>query len=160
MDILHLVDRLENIVHESRTIPFSRKLLLDEDRLIDIIDQMRVSIPDVVKTAQKVTAERDRQLAQAQEEADRTRKLAKVESRAILEKDQITKGAHIRAEQILDEAERHAARTRTDADNYVLDKFGRMEHELLSVIQQVRNGIQVLREPDGQAEPPEDHGAA
>jgi len=76
MDILHLVDRLENIVHESRAIPLSRKLLLDEDRLIDIIDQMRVTIPDVVKNAQKVTAERDRQLAQAQEEADRIRKLA------------------------------------------------------------------------------------
>ena len=155
MDILHLVDRLENIVHESRTIPFSRKLLLDEDRLIDIIDQMRVTIPDVVKNAQKVTAERDRQLAQAQENADRIRKLAKAESRAILENDQITKGAHIRAEQILEQAERQAAKTRADADDYVLDKFGRMEHQLLSVIEQVRNGIQVLREPDRQADAPE-----
>jgi flagellar biosynthesis/type III secretory pathway protein FliH len=152
MDILHLVDRLENIVHESNTIPFSRKLLLDEDRLIDIIDQMRVTIPDVVRNAQKVTAERDRQLAQAQEESDRIRTLAKAESRAILENDQITKGAHIRAEQILEEAERQAAKTRADADNYVLDKFGRMEHQLLSVIQQVRNGIQMLREPDGQVD--------
>lgn len=155
MDILHLVDRLENIVHESRTIPLSRKLLLDEDRLIDIIDQMRVSIPDVVKHAQKVTAERDRQLAQAQEEADRIRQLAKTESREILEKDQITKGARIRAEQILEEAERQAARTRADADDYVLDKFGRMEHQLLSVIQQVRNGVQMLREPEGPADAPE-----
>lgn len=155
MDILHLVDRLENIVHESRAIPFSRKLLLDEDRLIDIIDQMRVTIPDVVKNAQKVTAERGRQLAQAQEEADRIRKLAKAESRAILENDQITKGAQIRAEQIMAEAERRAAKTCADADNYVLDQFGRMEHQLLSVIQQVRNGIQVLQDPDGQAERPD-----
>ena len=156
MDILHLVDRLENVVHESRTIPFSRKLLLDEDKLIDIIDQMRVTIPDVVKNAQKVTAERDRQLAQAQEEAERIRKLAKAESRAILENDQITKAAHIRAEQILEEAERQADKTRLDADNYVLDKFGRMEHQLLSVIKQVRNGIQVLREPEEQADNIED----
>ena len=155
MDILHLVDRLENIVHEARTIPFSRKLLLDEDRLIDIIDQMRVTIPDVVKNAQKVTAERDRQLAQAQEKADRIRNLAKAESRAILENDQITKGAHIRAEQILEQAERQAAKTRADTDDYVLDKFGRMEHQLLSVIEQVRNGIQVLREPYRQADAPE-----
>ncbi len=152
MDILHLVDRLENIVHESRTIPLSRKLLLDEDRLIDIIDQMRVSIPDVVKHAQKVTAERDKQLAQAQEEADRIRQLAKTESRTILENDQITKGARIRAEQILEEAVRQAARTRADADNYVLDKFGRMEHQLLSVIQQVRNGVQMLQEPQAEEE--------
>ena len=148
MDILHLVDRLENIVHESRTIPFSRKLLLDEDKLIDIIDQMRVTIPDVVKNAQKVTAERDRQLAQAQEEADRIRKLAKAEGRAILENDQITKGARIRAEQIIEEAKRQAAKTMADADDYVLDQFGRMEHQLLGVIQQVRNGIQVMQETE------------
>ena len=83
------------------------------------------------------------------------RKLAKAESRAILENDQITKGAHIRAEQILEQAERQAAKTRADADDYVLDKFGRMEHQLLSVIEQVRNGIQVLREPDRQADAPE-----
>ncbi len=160
MDILHLVDRLENIVHESRAIPLSRKLLLDEDRLIDIIDQMRVTIPDVVKNAQKVTAERDRQLAQAQEEADRIRKLAKAESRAILENDQITKGARIRAEQILEDAKRQAAKIMADADDYVLDKFGRMEHQLLSTIQQVRNGIQIMQEPDGHEDAPKPEDSA
>jgi F0F1-type ATP synthase membrane subunit b/b' len=109
---------------------------------------MRVTIPDVVKNAQKVTAERDRQLAQAQEEADRIRKLAKAEGRAILENDQITKGARIRADQIIEEAKRQAAKTMADADDYVLDQFGRMEHQLLGVIQQVRNGIQIMQETD------------
>ena len=102
MDILHLVDRLENVVRESRTLPLSRKLLLDEEKLIDIIDQMRVSVPDVVRQAQKVTAERDRQLAQAQEEAERIKQLAKAESQLIIEQDQITKDAHIRAKNIVE----------------------------------------------------------
>ena len=39
MDILHFVDRLENIVRESRTLPLSRKLLLDEEKLIEIEDR-------------------------------------------------------------------------------------------------------------------------
>ena len=154
MDILHFVDRLENIVRESRTLPLSRKLLLDEEKLIDIIDQMQVSVPDVVKQAQKVTAERDRQLAQAQEEAERIKQLAKAESQMILEKDQITKDAHVRAKEIVDDAHRQSAKIYADADKYVMDKFNLMERHLLSIVKQVRNGIQILQAPDDTQQPP------
>ena len=154
MDILHFVDRLENVVRDSRTLPLSRKLLLDEGKLIDIIDQMRVSVPDVVKQAQKVTAERDRQLAQAQEEAERIKQLAKAESQMILEKDQITKDAHARAKAIVDDAYRQSAKIYADADKYVIDKFSLMERHLLSIVKQVRNGIQVLQVPEDNQEPP------
>ena len=160
MDILHFVDRLENVVRESRTLPLSRKLLLDEEKLIDIIDQMRVSVPDIVKQAQKVTAERDRQLAQAQEEAERIKQLAKAESQMILDKDQITKDAHVRAKAIVDDAHRQSAKIYADADKYVIDKFSLMERHLLSIVKQVRNGIQVLQVPeDTQEPPPEDKSA-
>ena len=46
MDILHLVDRLEELFNESRSVPFTHSVFVDEDRMLDIIDQMRVSIPD------------------------------------------------------------------------------------------------------------------
>ena len=160
MDILHFVDRLENIVRESRTLPLSRKLLLDEEKLIDIIDQMRVSVPDVVKQAQKVTAERDRQLAQAQEEAERIKQLAKAESQMILEKDQITKDANARAKAIVDDAYRQSAKIYADADKYVIDKFSLMERHLLSIVKQVRNGIQVLQVPEDTQEPPSEDKSA
>ena len=154
MDILHLVDRLENVVRESRTLPLSRKLLLDEEKLIDIIDQMRVSVPDVVRQAQKVTAERDRQLAQAQEEAERIKQLAKAESQLIIEQDQITKDAHIRAKNIVEDAHRQSAKTYADTDKYVIDKFNLMERHLLSIVKQIRNGIQILQAPGNNQEPP------
>ena len=67
MDILHLVDRLEEIFNAGRPIPLTHKLAVDEDRVLEIIDQMRVSIPDEVKKAQQILNQRDRMLAQAQE---------------------------------------------------------------------------------------------
>ena len=160
MDILHLVDRLENVVRESRTLPLSRKLLLDEEKIIDIIDQMRVSVPDVVKQAQKVTAERDRQLAQAKEEAERIKQLAKAESQLMIEKDQITKDAHIRAKSVIEDAHRQSARIYSDADKYVIDKFNLMERHLLSIVKQVRNGIQILQAPDDTKESPSQEKSA
>ncbi|MCK7481578.1 MAG: hypothetical protein M0C28_33665 [Candidatus Moduliflexus flocculans] len=51
--------------------------MVDEDRMLDIIDQMRIAIPEEVKKAQQLLGQRDRVLAQAQEEANRTLELAR-----------------------------------------------------------------------------------
>ena len=45
MDILHLVDRLEELVNEGRRLPLSNKVMVDEQKIWDLIDQMRISIP-------------------------------------------------------------------------------------------------------------------
>ena len=85
MDILHLVDRLEELFNESRAIPLTHQVVVDEDRMLDIIDQMRVSIPDEVKKAQQLLSQRDRILAQAQEEDQiETVHLASIASRSPL----------------------------------------------------------------------------
>ena len=49
MDILHLVDRLEELFNDSRSVPFTHSVMVDEERILDIIDQMRVSIPEEIK---------------------------------------------------------------------------------------------------------------
>src|SRR5437016_6236445 len=101
MDILHLVDRLEEIFNAGRPIPFTHNLVVDEDRVLDLIDQMRVSIPEEVKKAQQVLAQRDRILAQAQEEAARTVQLAKEKVEQLVDRESVVMGAQTRAEQIL-----------------------------------------------------------
>ena len=60
MDILHLVDRLEELFNDSRPIPLTHNVIINEDRILDIIDQMRVTIPDEMKKAQQVLTQRDR----------------------------------------------------------------------------------------------------
>src|SRR3990172_11127620 len=104
MDILQLVDRLEELFNESRPIPLTNNVIVDEDRMLDLIDQMRVAIPEEVKKAQKMVAERDRTLAQAQEEATRTLQLAREKSEGLLEKDSIVEAAHAKAEEVLQNA--------------------------------------------------------
>ena len=66
MDILHLVDRLEELFNQSRPIPLTRSVIVDEDRFLEIIDQMRISIPEEVKKAQSLEVQKDRILAHAE----------------------------------------------------------------------------------------------
>ena len=49
MDILHLIDRLEELFNESRAIPFTHNVVVDEEKMLDLIDQMRVAIPDEMR---------------------------------------------------------------------------------------------------------------
>ena len=69
MDILQLIDRLEELFNESKNIPLTRNVMVDEDRMLDIIDQMRIAIPEEVKKAQQLLGQRDRVLAQAHQRA-------------------------------------------------------------------------------------------
>ena len=97
MDILHLVDRLEELFNNSRPIPLSRSVVVDENAFMDIIDQMRISIPDDIKKSQQIIAQKDRILAQAQEEANRTLALAREKSEKMIEKSEVFLAAQAKA---------------------------------------------------------------
>lgn len=146
MDILHLVDRLEELFNDSRPIPLTSNVIVDEDRMLDLIDQMRIAIPEAVKDAQKLVAEKDRTLAQAQEEANRTIKLARDKSDGMLDRDSIVEAAQARADQILDQARLDVEIIRQEADDYTMESLTMLEIELERLNNQVRNGIRALQE--------------
>jgi F0F1-type ATP synthase membrane subunit b/b' len=145
MDILHLVDRLEELFNESRALPFTHSVVVNEDRMLDLIDQMRVSIPEEIKKAQQLLAQRDRILAQAQEEANRTLALAREKSDQLVARDSIVAEAKARAEQIIQQAHVDIGGTRREADEYVLETLTRLEAEMERLLTQVRNGIRTLQ---------------
>ncbi|MEX1248551.1 MAG: hypothetical protein WEA61_08710 [Anaerolineales bacterium] len=144
MDILQLVDRLEELFNHSRPIPLTNNVIVDEDKMLDLIDQMRVAIPDEVKRAQKLIAERDRTIASAAEEAQRTLQLAKEKSQGLVERDSIVAAAENRAKEIQRQAELDADATRQEADDYVIEVLTNLEMELERVLNQVRNGIRAV----------------
>jgi F0F1-type ATP synthase membrane subunit b/b' len=146
MDILHLVDRLEELIFtESRSISFLHSVIVNEDRVVDLIDQMRVSIPEEIKKAQQILAQRDRILAQAQEEAARTIAIAREKSDQMVDRDSIAEAAHSRAEQIIEQAGYDIEKTKREADEYVLQTLTNLESEMDRILTQVRNGISTLQ---------------
>jgi F0F1-type ATP synthase membrane subunit b/b' len=155
MDIMHLVDRLEELINGGRPIWFTHSVIVDEDRILDLIDQMRVAIPDEVKKAQQQLAQRDRILAQAQEEANRTIAIAREKSDQLTSRDAIVQAAQARAEQILLQGRAEVEKTRQDADDYVVDTLRRLEMEMERLLTQVRNGIVTLESEKNTEVPPE-----
>jgi len=156
MDILHLVDRLEELFNESRPIWFTHSVIVDEDRMLDLIDQMRVSIPEEIKKAQQLLANRDRLLAQAQEEASRTVQLARDKADQVVDRDPIVQAAQVRADQIIAQARAEAELTRREADDYVQGSLNNLQLELERLMNQVQNGIKTLQTERVQAQQPKE----
>jgi transcription initiation factor TFIID subunit TAF12 len=146
MDILQLIDRLEELFNESKAIPLTHNVLVDEDRMLELIDQMRIAIPEEVKKAQQVVAQRDRVMAQAQEEANRTLQLSRDKAEQYIQKDMIVQEAQRRAEQIINQARAEAEATRADADNYVIDTLMQLQDQIAKLGNQVSNGIRMVQE--------------
>lgn len=153
MDILHLVDRLEELFNDSRPIWLTHSVIVDEDRMLDLIDQMRVAIPEEIKKAQQIITQRDRILAQAKEEANRTIALAREKAEKQLEDDELIMSARAKAEQIVDQAHKDAAVTQREADKYILETLTNLEMHMDRLLNQVRNGIKTLQS-DIYAPPP------
>src|SRR5262245_20277459 len=150
MDIQHLVDRLEQTLGESRSL--GGYLFVNEDRIFNLIDQMRVAIPEEVKRANRIEAEKDRILAQAKEEAERIRGLAKAEAMELVKRDAVVASAQQRADNIVERARREADVLRHDADTYVVDSLGKLEEDLLRLLSVVRNGMRKMQtEQEGAA---------
>ena len=146
MDILQLIDRLEELFNESKAFPFTHNVVVDEDRMLELIDQMRIAIPEEVKKAQQVVAQRDRVMAQAQEEANRTLQLSRDKAEQLIQKDMIVQDAQRRADQIINQARAEAEATRADADNYVVDTLVQLQDQIAKLSNQVSNGIRMMQE--------------
>ena len=153
MDILHLIDRLEELFNQSKPFPLTRNVMVDEDKMLDIIDQMRIAIPEEVKKAQQLLVQRDRVLAQAQEESNRTVDIARQKADDLVHRDMIVQESQRRAEQIVAQARLDAEATRSDADDYVATALHHLQGELDKLTNQVRNGIRTVEEDQSRRVP-------
>src|SRR5574341_216656 len=136
VDILYLVDRLEELLNTGTRVPLSSKTMVDEDEILDIVDQMRIALPEEVKQARKTQQDRDRLMAQAHEEAERVVALAKQEAAKVLgetrdESERIQKNAKEEAARLLSE---HAL-TKAAAE-----RIARLEQEAKAAALQTRQG--------------------
>jgi len=149
MDILHLIDRLEEEISHGRRLPFSSTVVVNEERLWDIIDAMRISIPQEVERARRVEQERTRILAQAREEGGRIVELAREQVAEMTANQQIIRDAQAEAEKIVSQAQGEVARMQSKADSYAMGVLTQLEEQLNRVLETVHNGVKVLNSREG-----------
>src|SRR5215210_1718098 len=78
IDIIFLVERLEALVANGRRMPMTNNVVVDQKVALDLVDQLRVAVPEEVRAAKRINTESDRILENAQTEADRIKALQSI----------------------------------------------------------------------------------
>src|ERR671939_266107 len=118
MDVLVLIDKLDDLVHNAKAVPLTDQVRIDREEIYDILDQMRATIPEEIKQARWIVKERQEMLAEAKRECDRI--LGEAREQAVREASQteIVKLAERQAGDIVDDARRQARETRLEMEDW------------------------------------------
>jgi hypothetical protein len=141
-------------------VPATRKVLVDRDAVLDLIDQLRVAIPEEVQAAKRINAEGERILETAHEEATRISSRAQEQAAFLISERGLTEGAEAEGRRIIAAAEAAGRDVADGADTYVTQLLLALETEVVKALAGIRKGIEVLDDRRAQLRGDEPGGAA
>lgn len=128
-----LINELEESLAAGGRVPFSRRLMIEEEKILDIIDRMRVAVPDELRQARQIVREREQLI-----EATKKKIALSLSDQGLLEIAQRERA------RIIGEAEAEAARIRAEADDYSRQVLLDLEERIGKALTIVQNGLDEL----------------
>lgn len=139
MEGMEMLDQLEDIIESSKTVPLLGKAMIDKDELLDIIQELRLKMPDDLKQAKWIKGERQRILLEAQKEATTIIKSAEDKIISMINENEITKKANEAAEEIIKNANTRAREIRNATKQYIDDALSDSEMVLERTLSTLRD---------------------
>lgn len=140
-DILELIDRLEDLVAQGSRVPWGGKIMVEEDEILALVDQLRMSMPQEIKQARRVVQDRQKIITDAQTEADKILSVAKERAEYLMNEQGLVNEAKARSEEILRQSREHSRKSMQEVDQYahqMLTQLERVFEENLQQIQQAK----------------------
>lgn len=128
-----LIDELEDALADGRRIPLTGRLMVDEERILDILDRMRVAVPEELKQARRIVQEQERLLAEAQAHVQQ-----------VMDEQGLLDAVEAERQRLMHLSEQEAADVRAGADQYAREVLEALDEHLLKLLTNVRNGLESL----------------
>ena len=139
MNINELLDLMEETLDDATGLPFAGgRRVVDIDKLQDIIDELRLNLPDEIRQAKAIVNDRADIVSTAKTEAELIVRRAEERARVLLSDQQITKAAQHRAAEILSDAQKQAREIRTTVTDYCENMLRITEEQLGKNVAEVK----------------------
>lgn len=145
MEIFTLLENLEELVENSSKVPFSSKVMVDKEELGEILEEIRLKLPDELKQAKRIKDERLNILNDAQKEADELLKEAENKIIQMVDEHVITKQAIMQKEEIVENANRISKEISCGTRDYADAILEKVEDVLRETMQVVHNNRKELK---------------
>lgn len=122
-------------------MPLVNQIIVKESDILNIIDQLRTTIPDEIKQARRIIQDKERILAQAQADANALLARAREESEQAVNREGLLKAAEARSHELVQRAEQKAEQLKIEADGYVIETLRALRDHLTSIETEIGRSI-------------------
>lgn len=144
-DVIELLDILYGMVNDAWGVPLgSDKCVIEREKAIEIINDIKASLPASIAEAKRLVAARDEFIGNAKREAEAMRKSAEEKARAMVEEQEVIRVARARSSEMIASAEAKSKELRRVASEYVDELMRQAENSLsgaLSTVQATRGAF-------------------
>ena len=135
--LLDYLDRIEDILDASKSVPFSSKISVEKERIYDVMSEIRLHLPNEIRHAQRIIEDHDRIISDAHSKAAAILKDAEEEAKILTNEHEIFRRANEQATDIIEESKKSARELRLNAMDYadeILEKTEGMIKETMENI--------------------------
>ena len=140
MDVLVLIDKLDDLVHNARPVPLTDQVRVDREEIYDLLDQMRATIPEEIKQARRIVKARQEMLEEAKRESERVIREAREQQARLVSDEEVTKQAERAADEIVEDARAREREIRLGAEDYADEILNTLEVNLQKFTAAVQRG--------------------
>ena len=146
LDIIFLVERLESLIANGKPLPMTNKAIIERDAALNLIDELRVAVPEEVRAAKRINQEGERIIEKAQEEAEHILARAQEQAAYLIDERGLTEAAEDESLRIVAQADEEGALIRQGADEYAAGVLADLETEVTRTLRGIERGLAMLDE--------------
>lgn len=137
--INEMITSLYDMVEDAFTMPLGNdRCILERDKVLDILDEIRANLPSDLKMAQEIVEKRNELIAAAKRECEAMKKQAEEYARQKTSEHEITQEARKKAAELVTAAERRAKDVMQAAGEYCEDAMKRTESAMAQSLEELR----------------------
>ena len=141
-----LINELQAIMEESKAVPLTGgKSLIDTEQVMDILDEIRDSLPSEVRQAKNIVADRGQIISEARKEADAIVREAEQRREKLIDQDEIVRGARAKATEIENDTKAKLYEMRKAATDFVEDIMKKTDEALTAQLTELRKTRQNIK---------------
>ena len=138
-NVIELLDSLYAMVTEAWGVPLGNdKCIIERDRAIELINEIKNSLPSAIAESKRLVAARDEFIGNAKREAESLRRNAEEKARSMVEEQEVMRVARARSAEMIATAEARSRELRRIANEYVDDIMRQTEESLSSSLSTIR----------------------
>lgn len=146
VNVIELLEYLQDMVENASKVPVTGKVIVDKREVMEIVEQIINYLPDQFKKAQWVMNERERILGEAQKEYETIKAETMEMLKKNIENHDVVKEAKVRAQEIVQAAQRDAKQMRLGARDYADEILSQLEREVevkrVELLDQIKDTVE------------------